>query len=365
MLKRIVWLLSVIAFAFFSLAYAQEYTFYYWDWCPHCTNVEDFFWDNNIVQNEKVDMKEIYKDATNREDFLQQCAELWITPQDQWIPMLLIESWDGKSCIIGDWDIIKHFEEKQKDTVVTIETWANNQTWTTSSEPSNKSRRAFFGIMMPAAISDSINPCAFTVMLLLLTSILSKTQSRRKAIRTWILFSLAVFITYLLMWIWLFSALATSESVWVIKRIFWILWILVWLANLKDFFRYGKWFVMEVPFSRRPALKRLIDRVTSPAWAFLAWIFVSLFLLPCSSGPYFTILWFLASQSKELHLRGYTYLTVYNLIFALPMIVITLLVGFGFKSVKELATLKNKNTKLIHLIVWLLMLGLWIYVLVS
>jgi cytochrome c biogenesis protein CcdA len=122
---------------------------------------------------------------------------------------------------------------------------------------------------------------------------------------------------------------------------------------------------MEVPFSRRPVMKKIIDKATSPLWAFLVWIFVSLFLLPCSSWPYFTILWYLASQSKELHLRGYTYLTVYNLIFILPMIIITILVWFWFKSVKELANLKNNNTKLIHLIVWLLMLGLWIYVLLS
>jgi hypothetical protein len=36
--------------------------------------------------------------------------------------------------------------------------------------------------MIPAALSDSINPCAFAVMLLLLTSILSKTENKKKAL---------------------------------------------------------------------------------------------------------------------------------------------------------------------------------------
>ncbi|MEI8092171.1 MAG: hypothetical protein WCG98_08500 [bacterium] len=85
---------------------------------------------------------------------------------------------------------------------------------------------------------------------------------------------------------------------------------------------------MEVPFSRRPKMQQIIDRVSSPRGAFIVGIIVSLFLLPCSSGPYFTILGYLSSQSKDLTSRGYIYLIVYNLIFVLPMLAIAILVGF-------------------------------------
>ncbi|HCY21051.1 TPA: hypothetical protein DIC40_04325 [Patescibacteria group bacterium] len=60
-------------------------------------------------------------------------------------------------------------------------------------------RIKFFGIMMPAALADSINPCAFAVMLLLLTAILSRHQSRRKTLLAGILFSFAVFLSYFAM----------------------------------------------------------------------------------------------------------------------------------------------------------------------
>jgi cytochrome c biogenesis protein CcdA len=53
--------------------------------------------------------------------------------------------------------------------------------------------------MLPAALSDSINPCAFAVMLLLLSAILSKHKSRRKTLLSGVLFVLAVFISYLAM----------------------------------------------------------------------------------------------------------------------------------------------------------------------
>jgi hypothetical protein len=58
---------------------------------------------------------------------------------------------------------------------------------------------SFFAIMAPAALADSINPCAFAVMLLLLTTILSKTQNKKKALLAGLFFALAVFITYFLL----------------------------------------------------------------------------------------------------------------------------------------------------------------------
>jgi hypothetical protein len=40
--------------------------------------------------------------------------------------------------------------------------------------------------------------------------------------------------------------------------------ILIGLANIKDYFWYGKGFVMEVPFSWRPTMKKFMSSITSP-----------------------------------------------------------------------------------------------------
>jgi len=58
-------------------------------------------------------------------------------------------------------------------------------------------------------------------------------------------------------------------------------------------------------------------------------------------------------------------LVLYNLIFILPMLIITLLVGTGQSSVEKIAKMKNKNTKLMHLIMGVMMLLLSIYVIGS
>jgi len=47
------------------------------------------------------------------------------------------------------------------------------------------------------------------------------------------------------------------------------------------------------------------------------------------------------------------------------MVVVAVLVSFGFSTVDKLAKIKHMNTKLIHLIVGLLMLGLGAYVLLN
>lgn len=220
----------------------------------------------------------------------------------------------------------------------------------------------FFWPLALAALGDSINPCAFAVMLLLLTTILSKTHDKKKTLLAGILFAFAVFITYFLLGMGVIQLLGNFESLFRLKWIVGIVGLLVALANLKDYFRYGKGFVMEVPYSRRPPMMKIIKGAVSPWGAFLIGVIVSLFLLPCSSGPYLTILGYLSAESQTLNLWGYIYLTVYNLIFVLPMVVIAFLVGLWYSTAEKIGKFKNKNTKLIHLIVGLLMLGLSIYV---
>lgn len=386
---------------------AQEYILFYGNGCPHCAEVEQYITDNAVDKKLDIDMKEIYFNRNNLADLQIYLDKLGLDTHQIGVPFLVINNEDECSYINGSQSIIDFFQAKLDmmvavedenvvcnvencawlscehqtleivtpvvqnilDTTTSVDTWENTASIATGDKVSwlskNSSKWWFFAIMMPAALSDSINPCAFAVILLLLTTILSRHQSRRKTLLSGWLFALAVFISYLAMGLWIFSALASSSNTFVLKLVVGILGVLVWLANLKDFFRYGKGFVMEVPMSWRPKLQDIIHKVSSPIWAFFVWLVVSIFLLPCSSWPYFTILWFLSSQSKELHSRWFIYLIVYNLIFVLPMLIIALLVGFGRASVDKLAKIKHQNTKLIHLIVGLLMLGLWIYVLAT
>jgi cytochrome c biogenesis protein CcdA len=161
-----------------------------------------------------------------------------------------------------------------------------------------RTRTLTFSAVVFGAAVDAINPCAFAVLIILITTILG-AGAKSRALYAGLAFSLSIFISYYLMGLGLFSAVAAAGLTQAIYVSVAVLAIVIGLFNLKDYLWYGKWFVMEVPLSWRPALKGLIQKVTSVPGAFLVGFAVSLFLLPCTSGPYIVILGLLAKTASR------------------------------------------------------------------
>ncbi len=224
----------------------------------------------------------------------------------------------------------------------------------------------FEKLTIPAVVSaaavDAINPCAFAVLIILITTILA-TKSRKKALLAGLAFSLSIYIAYFLMGIGLFSAIQAAGLSHVFYAIVAVLAIFVGLLNLKDYLWYGKWFVMEVPRSWRPKMKALIRSVTSVPGAFLMGFVVSLFLLPCTSGPYIIILGLLANTATKNH--ALLLLLLYNFIFIIPMIGITLAIYFGIATTEKAEQWRTSKLKILHLIAGIIILMLGIGMLIA
>ena len=361
MKKFITVFLSVLLLNF--VVKANNYILFYWQWCPHCAKVESFIQKNNIKW---IQEKEVWFNQKSRKEFMQKLSNLWVDISQVWVPFLVVETDTGSFYKMWDEPIIDLLKEKflqWKNQSITDNlkktSWQQKNKYIVDNSKINPK---FLLILIPAAFSDSINPCAFAVILILLSSIFLLHNNRKKVVLAWLAFSASVFISYFSMWIWLYKALATVNNTLYLKLFVWILWIVIWLANLKDVFWYGKVFVMEVPFSWRKNLRKLIQKATSPLGAFVVGFGVSLFLLPCTSWPYITVLWYLSSENSYINFMGYIYLIVYNLIFILPMLIITFLVAYNFAWAEKLTNMKEEKNRLIHLIVGLLMIGLWVYV---
>jgi cytochrome c biogenesis protein CcdA/glutaredoxin len=211
-------------------------------------------------------------------------------------------------------------------------------------------------VLLGAAV-DAINPCAFAVLIILITTVLG-AGGRKRALRAGLAFSLSIFISYYLMGIGLYSAIEAAG----VSRALYIavsaLAIVVGLFNLKDYLWYGKWFIMEVPLSWRPALKRTIQGVTSTPGAFVVGVVVSLFLLPCTSGPYIVILGLLAET--ETRMSAMLWLLLYNILFVSPMIGITAAVYFGLTTAEKAEAWRTAHLQTLHLVAGaiILLLGL-------
>jgi cytochrome c biogenesis protein CcdA len=341
-----------LVFFFSSVVEAEnQIVFFYGQGCPHCAVVEEYFTDNNILSSYPIVIKEIYGNPQNAVEFTATMEALSIPQNEQGVPAVVI----GDQVLMGDKPIIDNFT-KLADAFLASN--ANQApTPAPTQDPTNSQSHSLTLLMViGAALVDAINPCAFAVLIILMTTVLA-AGSAVKALKTGLAFSLAIFISYFLMGMGLYQAIHVVGLSSLFMKIVGGLAIILGLLNLKDYFWYGKGVLMEVPLSWRPKMKSLIHSITSPVGAFLIGFLVSLFLLPCTSGPYIVILGMLADTTKQL--EAAMYLLLYNFIFVLPMIVITFLVYRGLNP-EKLEKLRQTKLRTLHLIagVILILMGL-------
>ncbi len=323
--------------------------FFYGTGCPHCANVEEYFQSENLYEKYHIEKREIYFNRENAVLFNNLLTKLNVPQNERGVPTVVI----GDKILMGDTPIIQNFIN-EADTV-TGKADKHIPQGQTDTQLQQGFQLTFLAVVA-GAIVDAINPCAFAVLILLMTTILA-SGNRKKALYSGLAFAVSIFISYYLMGLGLYQALGAGSTARIFYQIVGWLAIILALFNFKDYFWYGKGILMEVPMSWRPRLKKLISSVTNPIGAFFIGFLVSLFLLPCTSGPYIVILGMLAQNT--LYFKAIMYLFLYNLIFILPMIFITLAVYAGY-SPKRAEEIRQKHLKTLHLIggIILLMMGL-------
>ena len=214
------------------------------------------------------------------------------------------------------------------------------------------------------ALADSVNPCAIAVLaMVLMTILIQHPDQRKKVLYTGLAFITSVYIGYLFYGVIIIQIFKTFNE-WILNysHIFYnglaIFAMIIGALNIKDYFMYKPGsIVTEMPMFMRPHAKLLINKITSPKGAFVIGFLVTVFLLPCTIGPYIIASGILCNGGI---LGSFVWLLYYNLIFILPMLIIVGLVYYGFTKVDEVSGWKERNIKLLHLIagVLLFLIGL-------
>jgi cytochrome c biogenesis protein CcdA len=172
---------------------------------------------------------------------------------------------------------------------------------------------------------DSINPCALTVLIILLLSIIA-LQSRRQVLMVGITYIAAVFLFYFISGIGVLSFVHVSGISSLIAYAAAIIAIVLGVVNIIEAAVKKEGFLLAIPESKKPVIERYIMTATLPA-AFVLGVLVGIFELPCTGGIYLTIL---SLMSNTLTFsEGIPYLLLYNFVFILPLIIILLAVVFG------------------------------------
>lgn len=204
------------------------------------------------------------------------------------------------------------------------------------------------------AIVDAINPCALAVIVIVLMSLLLREGAKKRDVLLGgLAFTLAVYILYFLyglIMVQFFSHVIpeTGKYSYYIFKGFGVFAILLGILNLKDFLIYKPGsFGTEMPLRFRPRMKLLVKIIKTPKGAFVIGLFVTLFLLPCTIGPYII-------ASGKLSVLGFfqsaLWLLLYNLIFIMPMLGITLAIYLGVTTLEKIGGWKEKNIKYLHLV---------------
>jgi hypothetical protein len=218
------------------------------------------------------------------------------------------------------------------------------------------------------AAADAVNPCAFSVLLLLLVSIIAYNPGNRRSIlHAGLAFTGVVFGMYFLYGLvfirffqliqvlapvrfWLFTALAIAA-------------IVFGALNIRDFVKYKPGGLgTEMPLLLRPKVKKLLANITSVRGAAVAGVLVTVFLLPCTIGPYIIAAGILSTYDM---VKNVPILLFYNLIFVLPFIGITGSVYLGLGRVQDVYKWKERNISKLHLAAGILIMGLGIYMLLE
>jgi len=332
-------------------AQTEKMTVYlYWgEGCPHCEIVKQYIQDNRLDERYDIVSKEVYSNAQNAQELTSLFSQYRVPASDQGVPFAIING----HYFVGDSPIIAALNSPPSAIPSPAAT-------NTAHEDTAPSASLNVWSVSGAALVDAINPCAFAVLVILMGTVLA-SGSRRRALVSGLTFTLAIYLSYLAMGLGLYSAVsAVGTTVWI-QRIIGILAIVLGLFNIKDAIWYGKGFLMEVPMGWRPRLKQLIQSVTNPLIAFAVGIVVSIFLLPCTSGPYIVIIGMLGTSATFP--KAVQWLVYYNLIFILPMIAITLAVYYGLKP-ERLEAIRQRRLRLLHAVAGIILLSLGIYLLI-
>ncbi|OGZ97445.1 MAG: hypothetical protein A3I44_06105 [Candidatus Sungbacteria bacterium RIFCSPLOWO2_02_FULL_51_17] len=229
------------------------------------------------------------------------------------------------------------------------------------------------GIIIGAALADSINPCVFGVLIFLLAFMTKVFKTPAKMLFGGLFYALVVYATYLAIGFGILKFLQTAISPSFSSMIYMIaagIAIIAGILEIKDYFWYGRGFTLQMIPGASERIKTYaayIERLerVHPSLSILMigalGIFVVLVELPCTGAPYFAILGLL---HKGAYASAVPYLLLYNFVFILPLFVIIAIAYFGTAS-DRLETWRQDNKGIMRLGVGIFLIALGSYMIYS
>ena len=170
-----------------------------------------------------------------------------------------------------------------------------------------------------SAVIDSVNPCAFSILLLNIAFLMSIGKLRSNILKIGAVYILGIFVIYLLIGLGIVEALHLFNTPHFMAKVGAGLLIVLGAINIINEFFPRFPVKLKIPDAAHHRMAVYMEKASVPS-AFMLGALVGLCEFPCTGGPYLLVLGLLHDQAT--YLKGLGYLILYNLIFILPLVLI-------------------------------------------
>ncbi|MFA6566653.1 MAG: cytochrome c biogenesis CcdA family protein [Victivallales bacterium] len=211
--------------------------------------------------------------------------------------------------------------------------------------------------VLSAGLIDGINPCAFVTIIFLLSYIALLEYGKKKIILVGLSFTLAVFITYLMMGIGFLKAVDYLRSIPNLAKYAYYSGSLiagfVGIMNLIDCFKMKKGLLQDMNLKLNNSIRMKINTVIRKniklhhymLGAALIGFSVSVFELACTGQTYLPTILFIVN-TQGTHMKAVVMLILYNAAFIVPLIIVFMLFFVGVSDRQLSVWLKNHAGKI-------------------
>lgn len=204
----------------------------------------------------------------------------------------------------------------------------------------------FLPVIVGAALADSINPCAFSILFLTITFLFSLGKDRKFILMSGWSYIGGIALVYTLIGVGILRVLSILNIPNVMAKAGALILIFYSVISLVNEFFPSFPLKLKIPEKSHATLAKVIHKGSVPA-ALLLGILVGLFEFPCTGGPYLFALSLLHDQTTAW--SGFGYLLIYNAVFVLPLIVILLVASNQtvLEKAERLRRLESKKARIL------------------
>jgi len=204
-----------------------------------------------------------------------------------------------------------------------------------------------FGVITLAALLDSVNPCAFSILFLTIAFLFSIGRDRKSVLVTGSLYILGIAFTYILIGVGVLKVLSFFNVPNGLARFGALVMVVFAIVDLLGLYIPKFPIKLAIPKIAHSKIAKYINKASFFA-AFFMGILVGMFEFPCTGGPYIFVLGLLHDNASFW--SGFAYLVWYNFVFVLPLI-IALLFATNKKVADRIDSMRRDGTKKSRLII--------------